>query len=93
MDTVDITITMPRTLLSILETPRITSVQRIKELIALELFREQEISAGKAAEILGIHKYEFIDLLAKHKIPYFQYTIEEVISEVADVQKAMKADS
>lgn len=38
--------------------------KRLCELIALELFREGVISAGEGAELMGISKWEFIQLLA-----------------------------
>lgn len=56
MDTVDVTITMPRSILGALDVSYSELAQRVHQLVALKLFREGRISAGKAAEILGIRK-------------------------------------
>ena len=40
------------------------------------------ISHGKAAEILGIRKYELIDLYDKLGLPYLDQDIQEVEEEV-----------
>ena len=42
---------------------------------------EQRISAGKAAELMGLRKREFVRLLARKGIPYFDYTDEELGEE------------
>ncbi len=47
----------------------------------LRLYLERRISAGKAAELLEMRKHEFIRLLARWRIPYFDYTDEELEDE------------
>lgn len=55
----------------------------LQKLIALEPFREGHISAGKGAEMLGMRKWDFIQLLSKHGIDYISLSLEEVEAEVA----------
>ena len=55
----------------------------MRELIALELFREGRISSGKGAELLGISKLAFVQLLSQHGIDYFTESPEELKAEVA----------
>jgi predicted HTH domain antitoxin len=43
----------------------------------LKLYLERKISAGKAAELQGMRKQDFVQLLAHKGIPYFDYTNEE----------------
>lgn len=43
--------------------------QAFTEAVVLELFREHRISAGKAAELLGLSYREFLDLLQTKNIP------------------------
>lgn len=62
--------------------------RRAKEWIALELFQEGIISAGKAAEILGQHKSAFLQLLAAHRLPYLDSAPEEL---EADARVALQA--
>lgn len=52
--------------------------KRLRELVAIELFREGKISGGKAGELLGIGKAGFMDLLAAHRVPYMDLSPEEV---------------
>lgn len=44
------------------------------------------ISHGKAAEILGIRKYELIDLYNSLGLPYLSQDIQEVEEEVQQIQ-------
>lgn len=55
--------------------------QRVKEMVIIELFRERRISTGKAAQILGMKRIEFISLLSHMGIPYFQQDKEELAKE------------
>ena len=43
-------------------------------------------SSGKAAELLGMTKREFIRLLARKGIPYFDYSPEELAEEFETVE-------
>jgi predicted HTH domain antitoxin len=54
----------------------------------LELFREGKISSGKAGELLGMRKIDFIDLLGQYEIPFLDLPSGEL---EADVRVAMKA--
>jgi len=62
---------------------------RLRELIALELFREGLISTGKGAEVLEISKLEFIRLLAQRGIPYFTESAEELIADVDTLEQLL----
>lgn len=64
---------------------------RVRELIAVELFREGQISSGKGAEILGISKFEFVQLLAQRGVPYFTESPEELSADVATVSELLSA--
>lgn len=64
---------------------------RVREALVLELFREGAISAGKAAELLGISQDAFRELHQRHGIPYFRQTIEEVLSD-AEVLASARPD-
>ena len=53
-------------------------VQRAaRELILLELYRRGAISSGKAAELLGMSRWEFIRHASHLGIPYFAMTEDE----------------
>ena len=55
-----------------------------RELIVLELYRQGEVSSGKAAELLGMQRGEFIRYASARGIPYLQLSGEELHREVED---------
>ena len=46
-------------------------------------YDEGRISSGKGAELLGVSRAEFLDLLFRHKVSPFQYTPEELAAELS----------
>jgi len=83
MSTLKVNLRLPKDLLGALNIPETQLEAHILELVALELFRQERISTGKAAELLGISKWEFIQLLAQHNISYFSESSAELTAEVA----------
>lgn len=53
-----------------------------REGIVLELLRKEEISQGKAAELLEIDRYTLFDLMMKYDIPVIDLTEEELKEEL-----------
>ena len=51
---------------------------RLKELSILELYRRKEVSGGKAAELLGMERFEFIRYASRLGIPFFDMSKEEL---------------
>ncbi len=89
MNTLTVALELPRDLLGALEVPQTQIEARLRELIALELFREGRISSGKGAELLGISKLAFIQLLARHGIDYFTESPEELEDEIAMLEQLL----
>lgn len=54
-----------------------------REMIVLELYRRGTISSGKAAELLGMQRIDFIKHASKLGIPYIDMTEEEWAAEKA----------
>jgi predicted HTH domain antitoxin len=88
-DPITVELELPRDLLGALEVPEHELASALKRRIALGLFREERISSGKAAELLGLSKAEFIDLLDRHGIPYFTETTQELKAQVAAVREVL----
>lgn len=82
MEHVTVELELPRDLLGALRVTEHELGPELKRVIALGLFREERISSGKAAELLGLSKAEFIDLLDRHGIAYFTETPEELEAQV-----------
>lgn len=57
-----------------------------RELIVLELYRQGEVSSGRAAQLLGMKRDEFIWHASQRGIPYLQLTPEELRREIEDSQ-------
>ena len=60
--------------------------QTIKECVVLELYRRGEISSGKAAELLGMSRFEFIQYSGRLGIPFFRHSPEELEAELRDLE-------
>ena len=71
-------------LVDLLEELRRPVKEAARELIVLELYRQGEVSSGKAAELLGMQRAEFIRYASDRGIPYFQLTEDELRREVED---------
>ena len=80
---------LPRDLLGALDVPQTEIEARLRELIALELFREGRISSGKGAELLGISKLAFIQLLSQHQIETFTETLDELESDLETLDRLL----
>jgi len=53
-------------------------------LFAVKLFEEGLISSGQGAEMVGLSKQAFIELLEKYKVSVFQYNMQEIEADLAD---------
>jgi len=91
MDMITLTLEVPRDLAVALNVSLPQLPARMRELIAVELFREGRISAGKGAEILGTSKLAFVQLLARYSISYFTESPEELAADVAEVASLLAA--
>ncbi len=50
----------------------------LKMLIASKLFEDGRLSSGQAAEIVGISKRAFLEVLGKYQVSLFGYTIDDI---------------
>jgi predicted HTH domain antitoxin len=57
-----------------------------REMIVLELYRRGMISSGKAAELLGMERIDFIQHASRLGIPYFSMTKDEWEAEMASLE-------
>ena len=59
-------------LVAVLEELRRPVKEAARELIVLELYRQGELFTGKAAQLLGLEREDFIRQASAKGIPYFQ---------------------
>lgn len=82
MNPVKIEVELPSDLVLALNVEPAELGRKAREWILLELFQEGIISAGKAAEVLGITKSGFLQLLDLHGLPYLDANYEELERQV-----------
>ena len=59
----------------------------VKECVVFELYRRSLLSSGKAAELLGMERLEFIRYTGRLGIPYLRMTQDEWTEELRQVQE------
>lgn len=57
----------------------------VKRSLALRLVADGIISQGKAAEMAGMSRVEFLDLMAARRIPAANYPVEDLRQELKDL--------
>jgi predicted HTH domain antitoxin len=83
-------IELPRDLLAALDIHESELGRLAKEWVLIELFLEGKISAGKAAEVLGVSKAQFLDLLDERDLPYLNADLKELEREAAAARAASR---
>ena len=58
--------------------------EEVRLLLAVKLFEEGKASLGRSAKLAGLSRRDFIDELARHRIPVFNYSPEELLEEVSE---------
>lgn len=88
METVDVK--LPSELLKVANLEEGTVSQQAARLLALELYREDKVSLGRAAELCQTPVAAFMDFAAKHGVPPLRYSFEDLEDErqTADRLKA-----
>lgn len=59
-------------------------------LLALELYREDKVSLGRAAELCQTPLADFMDFAAKHGVPPLRYTFEDLDEERRTLDRLQK---
>ena len=87
MDTMTLELTLPLDLFTALGASRGQAEEQVREYSVIGLFQERRISGGKAAELLGLRKRDFVRLLARKGLDYFDYTDDELEEELKVVEQ------
>jgi predicted HTH domain antitoxin len=87
MEMVNVKLQLPKNLIKAVEAPNLQLETALWQKIVLELYREETVSFGKAAELLGVTKWEFTDLLRNKNVPlpYDEDDLEEDLQALKDV--------
>src|SRR5258708_40027071 len=79
LETVDVK--LPSELLRVANLEGSSLSQDAARLLALELYREDKVSLGRAAELSQTPLAAFMDFAAKHGVPPLRYTFEDLEEE------------
>jgi hypothetical protein len=92
MATQTLTLEVPEELVALLGSPE-AAAAKAKESLVLGLLREARISQGQAANLLGITRWDILDLMAQHDILSGPVTAEEVRREMAVLERLLPDES
>jgi predicted HTH domain antitoxin len=81
MDTVRITIELPRDAFSALRQDPESFVREMRLAAAVQWYALGRVSQAKAAELAGVSRVEFLEALVQFGVSPFQYSADEVIQE------------
>ena len=85
METVDIK--LPLELLRAANLEQSNLSEEPARLLALELYREDKVSLGRAAELCQTPVAAFMDFAAKHGVPPLRYSFEDLNAERQTVDR------
>ena len=85
--TINISFPIKENLLLSLRESQEEFTQDLRFLSALMLYRKNRLSLGKAAELAGYSKLDFIEKLKLENEPVFDYNADEMNEIFADVSK------
>jgi predicted HTH domain antitoxin len=80
---VQVTIEMPEGALASLRKDPEAFARELRLAAAIKWYEVGEVSQGRAAEIAGVSRQEFIASLGRYRVSPFQYTPEEVLEEAS----------
>lgn len=76
------TIELPESVLAGFDGTPEAFARELRIAAAIEWYRQGRVSQGQGAEIAGLGRGEFLDALARAKVPACQVTVDELMEEV-----------
>ncbi|MEQ8386430.1 MAG: UPF0175 family protein [Coleofasciculus sp. A1-SPW-01] len=87
MTTETISFQISQDLLAALKVGSLELTQNLRLLAAITYFQEKKLSLGKAAELAGINRLEFMDVLAAKGIIIFDYDESVLEREIQGISQ------
>ncbi|MEM1239737.1 MAG: UPF0175 family protein [Cyanobacteria bacterium P01_H01_bin.26] len=79
-----ITLNLPDTAFSALRKTPEEFAQEMRIAAAVKWYELEQVSQGKAAEIAGLTRADFIQALSRYQVSPFQYTEADLIKELSN---------
>lgn len=93
MELTDVKIKVPKEMIIYLDVSDKNSEIERNAMILYPYIKNLTISHGKAAEILGISKWELIELYGEKGLSYLDMEIDEIESDLATIKEARKVSA
>jgi predicted HTH domain antitoxin len=87
MNTETITLEISQDLLAALKMGAADLAQNIRNLAAIGFYQDKRLSLGKAAQLAGMNRLLFMDLLATKGIVIFDYDQSELATDLEGIEK------
>ena len=65
-------------------------VSESRKLLALKFFRDKTLSLGKATQLSGLSKWDFIEYLSENMVPVVDHDEDEIKREFETTEKLTK---
>lgn len=87
MRTTELILKVPEEILYTLNETKPDFIKKMKFFTAMELYKMQKLSMGKAAELAEMNKVDFMFELGKHEIPTINYDEDDFRDEVERIMR------
>ena len=85
MATITVSMQFPEAMVPFIENDDQMHTFERNAMILYPFIQNLTISHGRAAEILGVHKFDLIDFYCSMRLPYLHQTIGDLEDELADM--------
>jgi predicted HTH domain antitoxin len=83
-----ISLEIPETIFSALRKDPQEFTQELRLVAAIKWYELGQITQGQAAEIAGLNRAEFINILSRYQVSTFQYTPEEIEADLQNINES-----
>ena len=90
MNTETVSFEIPQAVLASLKVGSIELARNIRLLAAIDYFRDKKLSLGKAAELAGMGRLDFMDVLSDKGIVIFDYDESMLASDLDGIGQLHK---
>lgn len=90
MRTLNINIPVSEEVLFVLKKDEKSLCEEARRILAVQFFKERKLSLGKAAELAGMDKDDFVILLGRNQIDIYQYTERELEEEFESIDRLVE---